>query len=96
GQSVRLVLENTGLSLHDFTIEEMEAHVSHAEGGSEDPDHADDHEAHTEAALHLALDGHAMGTLEFTPEEPGEYVFLCTVEGHAQNGMTGTLIVTEA
>ena len=27
------------------------------------------------------------------PSEPGEYTFLCTVPGHCQTGMKGTLVV---
>ncbi len=95
GQPVRLTIENAGLALHDFTIDEIEVHVSSHEGDSDDSDHADSAE-HGDHALHLALDGNSTGALEFTPEEAGEYQFLCTVEGHAANGMFGTLIVTEA
>jgi len=29
----------------------------------------------------------------FIPTEPGEYPFLCAVDGHAGKGMTGTLVV---
>jgi Cu+-exporting ATPase len=38
----------------------------------------------------------AGGTGEFTfsIDEPGEYTFYCTVEGHADAGMRGTLVVT--
>lgn len=73
----------------------MKVHVSSHEGDSDDSDHADSG-GHGEFALHLALDGSATGTLEFTPEEVGEYQFHCTVLGHTEGGMFGTLIVTEA
>jgi rusticyanin len=33
------------------------------------------------------------GTLTFTASTPGTYRYLCPVPGHAQKGMTGTLIV---
>ena len=32
-------------------------------------------------------------TVEFTPEEAGEYEFICSVGNHEEQGMTGTLIV---
>ena len=32
--------------------------------------------------------------VEFTPSTPGEYEFFCTVAGHKEAGMVGTLIVT--
>lgn len=34
-------------------------------------------------------------TVTFTPKEPGTYEILCTVPGHSQAGMTGTVVVQE-
>lgn len=36
----------------------------------------------------------AVGAIEFA--EPGRYEFSCSVPGHAQGGMRGTIVVTEA
>jgi len=36
------------------------------------------------------------GTLAFTASTPGTYRYLCPVPGHAQQGMSGTFIVTHA
>ena len=36
----------------------------------------------------------AVGAVEFT--EPGRYEFYCSVPGHAQGGMRGTIVVSEA
>lgn len=36
----------------------------------------------------------AVGAIEFT--EPGRYEFYCSVSGHAQGGMRGTIVVTDA
>lgn len=33
-------------------------------------------------------------TIAFTPDKAGTYTYLCTVPGHADRGMTGTLTVT--
>src|SRR5580658_4950985 len=41
----------------------------------------------TSAGMHAA-------TLSFTASTPGTYRYLCPVPGHAQEGMTGTFIVT--
>ncbi len=32
-------------------------------------------------------------TIEFTPTKPGTYEFFCTVAGHKEAGMVGTLVV---
>lgn len=41
----------------------------------------------------LAVDGGARASGALTVSEPGVYDFLCSVPGHAQAGMTGTLTV---
>ena len=33
-------------------------------------------------------------TITFTPSEAGEFEFICSVPGHAQSGMMGTITVT--
>ena len=33
------------------------------------------------------------GTSEFIPGEPGTYYYICTVPGHREQGMVGTIIV---
>lgn len=95
GTPVVLTIENAGLALHDFTIDDMPVHVAHHEGDSEDMSHMEGAD-HDEFAVHMALDGNGAGTLEFTPEEAGEYEFHCTVLGHTEAGMHGTLIVTQS
>lgn len=92
GEPVRIIIDNTeAASIHDFTVKEIPvSNVSHegeAEGGHAGMDAADEYD------LHLALESGHDGVLEFTPTEAGEYDFLCTVTGHAEAGMTGTLKV---
>lgn len=91
GQPVRLVLDNSGAKvLHDFTIDEMHVADMHMEGGTEHMEHeAGGHEPD----IHIAAEAGETATLEFTPQEAGEYTFYCTVEGHQMAGMEGTLIV---
>jgi uncharacterized cupredoxin-like copper-binding protein len=93
GEPVRLVIDNSeAASIHDFTVKEMPvANVNHegeAEGGHAGMDASDEYD------LHLALESGHDGVLEFTPTESGEYEFLCTVTGHFEAGMTGTLNVS--
>jgi len=41
-----------------------------------------------------ALDSGGEGILECTPTEAGEFAYCCTVDGHTDAGMTGTLVVS--
>lgn len=66
GEEVAIVLTSTDI-LHDFTIDELDAHVAAAGGET------------------------ATGGLR--ADEPGRYTFYCTVAGHRDAGMEGTLIV---
>ncbi len=93
GAPVRLVIDNSeAASIHDFSVKAIPvkdvSHEGEAGMGHMGMNSADDYD------LHLALESGADGVLEFTPTEAGEYEFMCAVTGHAQAGMTGTLIVT--
>jgi len=66
GEDVAIVLTSEDL-LHDFTIDELDAHV------------AADADETNEGGLRA--------------DEPGRYTFYCTVAGHRDAGMEGTLIV---
>lgn len=66
GEDVAIVLTAEDL-LHDFTIDELDAHV------------AADADATNEGGLRA--------------DDPGRYTYYCTVTGHRDAGMEGTLIV---
>ena len=93
GQTVRLVLDNQGLALHDFVVEGMPVRVVMATG-AEHADHEGTAEGESGTALHVASDPGQRGELEFVPLEPGAYVFFCSVVGHREAGMEGRLIVS--
>jgi uncharacterized cupredoxin-like copper-binding protein len=90
GQVIRLELENRGAIAHDFTIERIA--VDHVEmtGHHESGEHAGDDAEHD---LHIVLEPGASGHLEFAATEPGDYEYFCTVPGHREAGMRGTLTV---
>lgn len=92
GEPIRLVINNDGQALHDFTVDQIAVTHMHHEGGSMDTAHMAG-EGHDEYDLHMALDGGDAGVLEFIPGEPGEYVFHCSVPGHTEAGMHGELVV---
>ena len=90
GQTVRLVLDNKGLALHDFSVEGMPVRGMMATGAEHEG-----HETGSEGmALHVASEPGKTGELEFVPLEPGTYVFFCSVVGHREAGMEGRLIVS--
>lgn len=90
GEHIRIELDNRGGVSHDFTIDRMPMQGLHMMGGAG----GDDHQHMTsERAMHLALDRGKSGSLEFTPTEAGTYEFYCTVAGHREAGMHGTLTV---
>lgn len=66
GEDIAIVLTSEDL-LHDFTIDELDAHV------------AADADETNEGGLRS--------------DEPGRYTFYCSVAGHRDAGMEGTLIV---
>lgn len=92
GQRVKLTLHNTGALEHDFSIMEMphtgEVMAEEMEG------EGDGHEMTMDPEVHVAPPMGSSGSIEFTPSTPGEYEFFCTVEGHKEAGMVGTLVVT--
>ncbi len=91
GQPVTLVLTNSDSLEHDFSVMEIPL-----EGEAEA--HGAEHDMSgmaEEPALHVAAQGGQSGALEFTPTQPGRYEFICTVPGHKEAGMRGTLVVRE-
>jgi plastocyanin len=66
GEDITIALTAQDI-LHDFTIDELDAHVSADKGET------------------------AEGGLR--AEEPGRYTYYCSVAGHREAGMEGTLIV---
>jgi uncharacterized cupredoxin-like copper-binding protein len=95
GQPVTIILQNTGAVEHDWSIREIDisgaattsgdATSGHTMGGMGD-----------EPKLHVAAGTGGKGTLTFTPSKPGTYEYYCTVAGHKEAGMVGTLTVASS
>ena len=91
GQPVKLTLRNNDTVDHDFSI--MEIPMA-AMGATAEPMAGHDMgDMATDPELHMAALMGATNTIEFTPTKPGTYEFFCTVAGHKEAGMVGTLIV---
>jgi uncharacterized cupredoxin-like copper-binding protein/YHS domain-containing protein len=90
GQPVTITFKNTGTLEHDWSIMEIPVEIMSAADTSQ----------HSMAGmtmdpqLHTSAMNGQSGTLTFTPTKPGTYEFFCTVPGHKEAGMHGTLIVT--
>ncbi|MBI4672324.1 MAG: cytochrome C oxidase subunit IV family protein [Chloroflexi bacterium] len=83
GQAVTISLKNTGSVEHNWTIGDKNK--------SEEPQPWNNATAQVQAVA-KALAG-ASGRGGFIAPAPGEYVFYCSVPGHAVLGMIGTLVV---
>ncbi len=86
---IDLALRNTGATDHDFTIEQMPAHARAL--GEQATAHAG-HASHF--AAHAAPGPGRGTTLRLHPHARGEYVYYCTLPGHREAGMSGTLVVS--
>ena len=86
GKVVTITMKNLDKGTdHDFEIEDLEATV--IEGGSEQ------HGGGTQkVAVHTKPGG--KGSITFRAEKAGTYKIVCTIDGHADAGMVGELIVT--
>ena len=89
GDVVEIAFSNKGSVTHDFTIEDadldsmMMGEMEMVEG------HTDDEGM----AMHVPLEMGHQAMARVRVHEPGEYVFYCTVAGHRELGMEGTLRV---
>jgi uncharacterized cupredoxin-like copper-binding protein len=91
GQPVKLTFQNMDSLDHDFSIMEIPVEMM---GATQEPmDGHDMSHMAQEPELHVAAMMNQSATLEFTPTKPGTYEFYCTVAGHKEAGMVGTLIV---
>ncbi len=91
GEVLEIAIQNAEPLLHDFTVDKIDAdvHISYL-GGTGQHEHQ---EVERDADVHFALTEPASGIVHLKVHEPGEYVFYCTVPGHREAGMEGTLIV---
>ncbi len=95
GQRMTVTLNNEGALTHDFSIMQMPhtGEVAAHEADEVMADH-DMSNMEVEPEIHVASPPGGANSVEFIPSEAGEYEFFCTVPGHKEAGMTGTLVVT--
>ena len=95
GQKVRLKLDNHDPILHDYTSDggEFQIYASegaqHGHGGGTTAE-----EQMSPRPLHVAAEAEENADMVFAATAPGEYVVYCSVTGHRESGMIGTIVVT--
>jgi uncharacterized cupredoxin-like copper-binding protein len=87
-QPVELHLKNEGQLQHDWTVEGMPASATHAH----DTGHHDMSTMPADA-LHTMAEHGTTSRVAFTPTKAGRYTFFCSVAGHREAGMQGTIVV---
>ena len=93
GEMVEVTLHNEGVLEHDFSIMEI-PHTGDVM--AEEPESGMEHDMSNlsmEPEIHVAAPVGESLSVAFTPSTPGEYEFFCTVAGHKEAGMVGTLVV---
>ena len=93
GKPVKLTFDNADSVDHDISIMEFPMEMT---GATQAPmaGHDMGNMGGMQPELHVAALMGQTATLEFTPTKPGTYEFFCTVAGHKEAGMQGTLTVT--
>jgi uncharacterized cupredoxin-like copper-binding protein len=90
GVPVRLVLINKDKEVHDLSVDTIPVDVTAQTANPDGHTHAEG----KEPDLHVSVKPGEKGWVEFTPTQGGTYTFYCTVAGHRDHGMEGTLVVS--
>ena len=90
GETVRMVVINTGRVLHELVIGSADELKAHAEMMKKFPnmEHDEPYMAH--------VDPGKRGEIIWTFNRPGEFEFACLIAGHFEAGMVGKIVVTAA
>ena len=84
GSEISLHVSNTGSITHDFTVMEIGANVG------DRYDQEDQNNVYWEIEVRS---GETMTVQFLSPDEPGTYQIVCSMPGHVQAGMLGSLEV---
>ncbi len=88
GQSVKITLVNQDGAEHDLQIDDIDAEI--IDGGVQAGEHGGGHDT---AALAMHTNANETASITFVANEPGTYEYYCTIPGHKESGMVGTLTV---
>lgn len=90
GEEVTLIFKNDGSVEHSFNLLKADAEMEHVLEEAGDEEHM-----HEEliADVHELAGGESVTESFTAPAEPGDYVFFCSLPGHADAGEVGILKV---
>ena len=97
GRPVRLTFVDKGVAIHNWTVKDLvtrDARVVSAPHDLASGFAAEMHTAIAHGTPFVAANPGERAVITFTPTKAGTYKTLCTIPGHAQMGMVGTLVVT--
>jgi uncharacterized cupredoxin-like copper-binding protein len=89
GQALTITFTNEGALDHDFTIDKIEGKAT-----IDGKDAAQKDAQGNAHAVYAPVKAKGTGKLELTASAAGSYEFYCTVPGHKDAGMKGTLTVS--
>ena len=90
GRPVKITMRNKGAIEHDWSILEIPVTgIKEAPKSTMQHDMGNEHQPE----LHMSAMNGQMVQMEFTPTRPGTYEFKCTIAGHKEAGLVGTLVV---
>jgi uncharacterized cupredoxin-like copper-binding protein len=102
GEQVRLTLENRDATEHDLQVEGLRVTVLDGtvidgtviDGDIAPPGHDSAGHGDTSAAVVVHTGANETRSITFVAEDSGTYEFFCTIPGHSDAGMVGTLTVS--
>jgi uncharacterized cupredoxin-like copper-binding protein len=83
GEKVTLVLDNVDNIEHDLEIIGLDVEIVDTEN--------EHHHDQTENMIHIHSQPGSKQTITFKPTKPGTYQYVCTIPGHKESGMIGTM-----
>lgn len=90
GDTARIEFDNRAAEMHDFTVDRVSVSDVRTRGEVE---HDMMNMGTKTQSLHLAVAGGKTARIDFRPTEAGDYEFYCTVAGHREAGIRGTIHV---
>jgi plastocyanin len=93
GEVVHFNVNNSADNAHDISIDKIDANI-YVVLQPDSGEHAGMEEMEVDLDFSMARQGR--GAFQLRVNEPGEYVYYCTIPGHREAGMEGILIVEAA